>query len=61
MMVTLIDGPARTLGRISLPLKTTEAFKLYRDGVMIAGAYYRRIAGKPGDQTLSCMRPNRYV
>jgi len=61
MFITVIDGPAKHLGRMSLPLKTTEAFDLYRNGVNIAGVRYRRVAGKPGDQSLSCTVGSRRV
>lgn len=59
MFVTIINGPARHLGRMSLPLKTTQAFDLYRNGVVLCGVRYRRVSGKPGDQTLSCGRIDR--
>lgn len=61
MYVTIIDGPARTLGRTQLTLKATEAAILYREGVTIAGVRYRRISGTLGDQTLSSARQDRRI
>ena len=54
MFVTIIDGPAKHLGRIRMPLRAKEAGTMYRNGVTIAGVRYVRVRGTLGDQTLSC-------
>jgi len=61
MYVTIIDGPARHLGRVNLRLKASQASILYRDGVTIAGTFYRRVSGSLGDQTLSSAPVDRRI